>query len=117
MMGDMTKNFSRAEFACKCGCGLDNIDPRLVELLQAIRDFFNRPVRVVSGLRCPARNAKVGGAKRSKHLTGEAADIQVADVAPRAVADYAATHMRGWGGIKAYPSFTHIDIRQTLWRG
>ena len=25
-MGDLTKNFSRSEFACKCGCGFDDID-------------------------------------------------------------------------------------------
>lgn len=25
-MGDLTKNFNRFEFACKCGCGFDDIE-------------------------------------------------------------------------------------------
>lgn len=116
-MGDLTTNFSRAEFACRCGCGLDTIHHDLVVILQAIRDHFARPVQIASGLRCPARNAKVGGARNSQHLTGHAADIVIDGVTPRAVASYAAGLMPGWGGIKAYPRFTHIDIRRGIWRG
>ena len=116
-MGDMTKNFSRKEFACKCGCGLDDVNPLLPKLLQQIRDHFDKPIRIVSGLRCELRNKKVGGAKKSQHLYGNAADIQVKDFPPHVVAAYANSIMTGWGGIKAYPTFTHVDVRQNIWRG
>lgn len=116
-MGDMTKNFSKAEFACKCGCGLDNINPRLVQVLQAIRDHFDKPVHVTSGLRCPKYNSKVGGARKSQHMLGTASDIQIAGVSPRQVAAFAATLLPRTGGIKAYSTFTHIDVRTRTWRG
>ena len=115
-MGDMTKNFSRHEFACNCGCGSDNISAKLVLILQEIRDHFGLPVVVNSGLRCPKYNKKVGGAKSSQHVVGNAADIRIAGISPKSVANYANKLMPGWGGIKAYPTFTHIDVRVGPWR-
>ena len=51
-MGDLTKDFSRQEFACKCGCGFDRIDPRVVDMCQVIRDKLGAPVRINSACRC-----------------------------------------------------------------
>lgn len=116
-MGDMSKNFSRSEFACKCGCGLDTINPLLVQYLQMIRDHFDAPVTVNSGLRCPKYNKRVNGAKESQHKLGKAADISVQGVKPRLVAKYADTLLHNWGGVKAYPTFTHVDVRSGYWRG
>ena len=73
-MGDMTKNFSSDEFRCKC-CGRLKIEPKLVEMLQHIRDTLGAPVIVNSGYRCPRHNKAVGGVKNSDHLRGRAADI------------------------------------------
>ncbi len=116
-MGDMTKNFSRAEFECKCGCGADHISPMLVQMLQAVRDHFERPVKVVSGVRCKKHNTRVHGARNSQHLAGTAADVVIDGIHPRQVAQFVGTIMPGWGGIKAYPRFTHIDVRTGIWRG
>ena len=116
-MGDLTNNFSRAEFACKCGCGKDDINPTLVSLLQEIRDHFDQPVKIVSGVRCPQRNNRVGGARKSQHLLGNAADIVIDGIKPKDVAAIANTFMTHFGGIKAYPRFTHIDVRPGVWRG
>ena len=38
-MGTVSKNFSRSEFACKCGCGFDAVDVDLLAGLQALRDL------------------------------------------------------------------------------
>lgn len=45
------------------------------ELLEPVRELLGVPLRVVSGYRSPALNARVGGATGSQHLQGEAADV------------------------------------------
>jgi uncharacterized protein YcbK (DUF882 family) len=116
-MGDITKDFSRVEFDCHCGCGANLTKPKLVMILQVIRDHFERPVRVISGTRCARHNRKVKGARHSQHLLGTAADISIAGIAPRAVAKFAKSLMPGYGGIKPYATFCHLDIRPNQWRG
>jgi len=74
--------FKPAEFACRCGCGLQQIDPELVKKLEAARALINRPIIITSGTRCPEHNARIGGAIRSAHLVGpdgfsHAADIKI----------------------------------------
>lgn len=74
-MGDLTKDFSRSEFACKCGCGFDQIDPRVVDMCQVIRDGLGAPIRINSACRCERRNAEAHGVKGSYHTKGQAADL------------------------------------------
>lgn len=52
-----------------------NIITLIKNILQPIRDKWNKPIKVNSGYRCQALNNKVGGSKTSQHLTGDAADI------------------------------------------
>jgi hypothetical protein len=40
-MGDLSAHFSRSEFACKCGCGFDDVKPDLIEALEALRAILN----------------------------------------------------------------------------
>ena len=112
--GDLTRNFSRKEFACKCGCGKDDVEPRLAEMCQTIRDAVGVPVRVNSGCRCAAHNAKVGGAVDSYHTKGLAADLSCS-IGARALAEaIQALHVAGkLDGLEyclRYPTFVHIDI-------
>lgn len=83
-MGDMTRDFSRKEFSCKCGCGFDAIKPELVQTVQVIRDAAGAPVFINSGCRCPEHNKAVGGVPNSSHMSGYAADIYIS----------------GWGNIR-----------------
>lgn len=83
-MGNLTKNFSDYEFACKCGCGLNNIQMPFVQKLQAARDWLDVngrdvPFKILSGVRCEKHNKEVGGEPNSSHMTGWAVDIQCAD--------------------------------------
>ena len=74
-MGDVAKNFDRAEFRCS-HCGrVDVLDQALVAVLQRLRDLKRGPLAVVSGYRCCAHNAAVGGIQYSEHLFGRAADV------------------------------------------
>lgn len=77
-MGDLSKNFSRREFRCP-HCGRlppAGVHPDLVQVLQRLRDLLGRPLRVLSGYRCPEHNRRVGGARYSQHMYGRAADIE-----------------------------------------
>jgi uncharacterized protein YcbK (DUF882 family) len=110
-MGDLSNDFSRREFACKCGCGADTIDAGTLKVLQDLRYHFLQPVTVNSGHRCRTYNRKVGGAANSQHLTGRAADVTVMGIHPSHVADYFERTYPNMYGIGRYATFTHIDTR------
>lgn len=74
-MAKDTENFRVSEFTCHCGCGYNNIDQRVIDMCQVIRDALGVPVRVSSGCRCEKRNKAVGGTKGSFHTKGKAADL------------------------------------------
>ncbi len=107
----LSEHFTVREFACSDGSDEIKIDPNLVTYLEKIRQHFGKSVRITSGYRTPAHNAKVGGVKSSYHVKGMAADIVIDGVKSRDVAQYAETI--GCGGIGWYETkkFTHIDTR------
>ncbi len=68
-MGDLTEHFSRHEFACKCGCGLDCIYIPLVHFIEALRYAAGGGrMTITSGCRCYYHNIDVGGRPKSRHL-------------------------------------------------
>ena len=56
---------------------IDNLKTLATKVLQPIRDYYNKPVRITSGYRSKALNVAVGGSTTSQHSYGEAADIQI----------------------------------------
>ena len=117
-MGDLSKNFSRSEFACKgtncCGHSAP-IQPELISALQALRNQLNLPLSITSGFRCNRHNDSVGGAARSFHTLGMAADVacpeeMTAEDLAQAAETIAAFQQ---GGIGIYPSWVHLDVRTT----
>lgn len=77
------KYFTEKEFNCKCGkCKRPPNVPsdELIDILCEIREHYNAPVTINSGYRCPEHNAKIGGAPKSQHVTGSAADFTVKGV-------------------------------------
>lgn len=108
----LSANFRVREFACNDGSDTVLISDKLVELLQATRDHFGKAVAITSGYRTAGYNAKVGGASKSQHVRGTAADIILSgDVDPLEVAQFAEFLMPDHGGIGVYQTFTHIDVR------
>ena len=122
----LAPGFKVREFRCRDGSDAIMIDQTLVVLLQAIREHFGKAVTITSGYRTGTHNTAVGGSKSSQHLLGRAADIQVQDTDPLAVAAYAESLMPGWGGVGRYPvktgrakGWVHVDTRpnKSRWVG
>lgn len=116
-----SKYFKLEEFKCKCGnCEMpENCPPQsLIDILENIREHFGKAVIINSGYRCPSHNAKVGGAKSSRHTYGDAVDIRVSGVPTKEVYAYV---LQTFGeqplGIAKkiisdpYRGFVHIDTR------
>ena len=96
---------------------LHDIDPRLLDLLFAIRQEIEakQPFHVISGYRSPATNAFLrahssGVAENSLHLVGQAIDIRAPGKSLSNLRK-AAMALRG-GGVGYYPKsdFVHVDI-------
>lgn len=104
-------NFKVVEFACHDGSDLIKIDSDLVLFLQDIRDQFSAPVNIHSAYRTKEYNKEIGGASRSQHIYGKAADIDVMGVAPLNVAQFA--EVDTVLGIGLYVWGCHIDTRKT----
>jgi len=115
----LTKNFSKHEYDCNCGCKmpidvLKNIK-RLATQHQVIRDYIKEPIKITSGYRCEAHNRDIGGVLGSKHTKGLAGDLQVNDLSPiqlNLIIEYLIN--RGdilQGGLGVYNTFIHYDIR------
>lgn len=112
-MGNLTENFDDWEFQCH-HCGDVTVDPKLVEALQKLREFAREPVRIISGFRCPTHNTNCGGAKKSQHMLGTAADITI-----KGLTVYETLEMVrqipefDQGGIGLYEryGFVHCDVR------
>ncbi len=112
-MGDLSENFSRSEFGCRC-CGEAKVDPGLIAALQKLRDLAGAPITVISGYRCPKHNAAVGGAKRSQHMLGKAADIVIKGLTPfetYRLAEKVEAFSNGGMGLYPGHGFVHVDVR------
>lgn len=108
----ISENFKVSEFKCKDGSDKILIDVNFVQdKLQAIRNHFNAAVTINSAYRTESYNAKVGGAKGSYHMKGQAFDIVVSGHTPLEVAQYAQS--LGISGIIQYNTFVHVDSRAT----
>jgi len=92
---------------------------RLAEFLEDVRVLFNAPILVTSAYRGPEVNAAIGGAKKSDHMDGRAADIKVKGVSvdevvqaiigsdlsyDKVIREFADSKTGGW---------THLSIAET----
>ena len=117
----LTKNFSKSEFDCSCGCDmpkevLNNVQ-KVANQLQALRNIVGKSITVNSGYRCSEYNTKVGGVKTSQHILGKASDIVIKDMTSDDVAHLIEQIIDSGdmlqGGLGRYNTFTHYDIRKT----
>lgn len=117
----LTENFELIEFVCKDGSAvpdeyMHNVK-LLAENLQVLRDELGEPIRINSAYRSPSYNKRIGGAKSSKHLLAQAADITVKGKTPKQLAAVIerliSQRKMKQGGLGVYPGFVHYDVRGT----
>ncbi len=117
-MGDLSVNFDRDEFACKCGCKFDTVDSELLSILEKVRSHFGKPIIVTSACRCESHNKDIGGSANSYHLKGRASDIKIIGISPKKVEEFINLNYPKCG-LGTYKTFNHIDSRgfKSRWKG
>lgn len=73
----ISPHFTLAEMACKDGSDKVLYSTELMSMLEKLRAYGGFTVHINSGYRSPSYNRKIGGASKSQHIYGTAADIIV----------------------------------------
>lgn len=117
----LSTNFDLKEFASADGKEpsaevLKNLT-ELAKNLEVLRSHLKAPIHITSGYRSKEHNARIGGALRSFHVLGMAADIQVKEMKPEQVAKaielLIAEGKMKEGGVGIYRTWIHYDHRGT----
>ena len=56
---------------------INNLKQLCINVLEKVREHFDKPILINSGYRSVKLNTAIGGSKTSQHVTGEAADIEI----------------------------------------
>lgn len=83
----------------------------LRKILAKVKKKYGKAPVVSSGYRSKKHNRRVGGARRSMHVSCKAADIRVPGVGKHALAKYLRS-IRGVGGVGTYcgRGIVHVDV-------
>src|SRR5687768_14501347 len=111
----LSRHFSVKEFA-RNGQAVARIDPKLVAVLQQIRDTIGKPLNITSGYRSYLYNKRLYEKRnqkptKSKHIAGSAVDFNVAGMNGLELAKKVVDVLgRGAYGIGLGKNFIHLDI-------
>lgn len=107
--------FRPEEFACKCDTYCDGwpaeLSEQLLRLADRVRAHFGAAAIVSSGLRCPAHNANVGGAAKSRHLSGKAMDFRIVGKTAAQVLAYIQTQPEVRYAYAIDGQYVHMDVK------
>ena len=121
----ITKNFSMQELTFSetaARRGIYNIPSSTSEVnlgrlcrltLQPLRDLIESPIIVTSGYRSPKLNKRIGGSKKSRHMSGCAADIVAIGYTPLELFDFIMDNRKRIAYdrlINEFSRWVHIDI-------
>jgi hypothetical protein len=85
---------------------------KVARAMEEIRRIYgDRPIKINSWYRDPATNAAVGGARFSRHLSGDAVDFVIPGVSCFDVYARLSPWWGSRGGLASSSVFTHIDVR------
>jgi zinc D-Ala-D-Ala carboxypeptidase len=92
---------------------IEGLSPRLVILLDQMRELAEIPIFITCGYRSPEHNAEIGGVPNSAHVKGEAVDIRCHDSITRYKLVWAALKV-GFKRIGVESVHLHLDISESL---
>lgn len=133
-MGNLSKNLSRYEIACRCGCGFDTFDTKTTSLVQEYADYLEEKynakviVDVRGGNRCKEHNEFVQKkynpnyipySSDSRHMYADAVDVKFfvvidgnkTQIDPNEVNEYFDKKYPNSLGLGIYHNRNHIDRR------
>ena len=106
-------NFTRDEFACKCGCGTNEVDDQVIDKAQEYRTALGFALPVTSGYRCPKHPVEARKSKPGTHAAGLAVDFGIRGDRARQLLKLVMTDpgIQGIGiNQKGAQRFIHIDL-------
>lgn len=111
-------SFKLKEFMCREHKGEVILNNKQLDLVQSIRDYLNKPIRITSHHRTPEYNKKVDGYKRSCHMKGTATDLAVnpndfTDEQLNKLVEHAVMNGAKEIGIYRRQNFIHFAIEST----
>ena len=74
MAREHTEHFSKRELSCPC-CGVMGRDQEFMDILEAVRKEYGKPMKLNSSFRCAAHNEAIKAKSSSSHCLGLAVDI------------------------------------------
>lgn len=116
-MGDITANFNRDDFRCRCGACLENVmrpctKIEVVYAMQRLRDSLGTPLKITCGVRCISHNKAEGGSPQSRHLPQYADAVDIFNTQSdfsKLLAERA--WQCGFTVVRPYEAHIHLDMR------
>ena len=99
-MAQLSKSFTLEEFlksqeATRLGIDNTTNEEQIFNLqllcnniIQPVRDFYNKPLLISSGYRSPELCLAIGSTTKSQHTKGQAADFEISGIPNKEVADF-----------------------------
>jgi len=124
---NISPHFSLSEFTASQTAvrrGIDNTPSpaalenivRTAQLLESVRELFNKPIRISSGFRSLNLNRAIGSKDNSQHVRGCAADFTVIGVELDKVMDYIIVNKLPYDQlIREFNSWIHISVPNMPW--
>lgn len=103
---NLTRNFTRAELACK-HTGRCEMNSDFMARLQRLRDAYGKTMRITSGYRDPSHPVERGKSRSGAHSLGRAVDVAVMGEDRYHLVRLAMEH--GFTGIGVADTFIHLD--------
>lgn len=131
-MGDLSRNLSRHEMECECGCGFNTVDVELNDYIQEtvyhFQELYGQRIvlDVTGGNRCVIHNevvqkrynkSYISLSSKSQHMFGRAMDFKLflyatrEQISPDEIYAYLNGRHHGRFGLGKYTNRTHFDTR------
>ena len=109
----LSPHFKAHEFRCSDLSRVIVLNKALLELLEIIRNHYNKPLIINSAYRTVAYNSSLkNSSPKSQHMFGNAADIHISGVSPLKLYSWLNSKYPNSLGLGIYNTFVHVDVRE-----